>query len=150
MATPQATVTPYHRLFGRIVISPLLFGHATLYLLFFVQSSHPEFGSLLAKRVNDFDVQCGLLAVSVAFLLLVFVRPRGAARKGGVQTPSATGSMQDRRRSFYYVHIFLVVLLCVAAYYHVSQAQKYMMQALGAFVINGACSAMIVRWGGRS
>lgn len=128
----------------------MLFGHGTLYLLFFMQSSHPEYGSLLAKRVNDIDVQCGLLAVSVAFLLLIFVRPRGAARKGGVQTRSATGSMQDRRRTFYYGHIFLVVLLCVVAYYHVSHAQKYMMQALGAFVINGAWSAMIVCWGGRS
>lgn len=149
MSIPQATVTPYHRLFGRMVISPLLFGHATLYLLFFVQSSDPEFGSLLAKRVNDLDVQCGLLALSTAIVLLIFVRPRAVARREGDQAQAKTGSMQDRRQSFYYGHISLVLVLCVAAYYHVAHAQKYMLQALGAFVINAVCSAVLVRWSGR-
>lgn len=143
---PQATITPYHRLFGRMVISPLLFGHASLYLLFFVQSSHPEFGSLLSKRVRDFDVQCGLLALSTAVLLLFFVRPRGVARKSGA---SPVASMQERRRSFYIGHVLLVTVLCAAAYWHVAQAQRYMLQTLGASVINGACSVVLVRWGGR-
>lgn len=147
---PQATVTPYHRLFGRIVISPLLFGHATLYLLFFVQSSDPEFGSLLVKRINDLDVQCGILAVTVATVLLIFVRPRAAARREGGQVQAKTASMRDRRRLFYYVHIALVLLLCVAAYYHVAHAQKYVLQALGAFVINAVCSAVLVRWSSRT
>lgn len=147
---PQASVTPYHRLFGRMVISPLLFGHATLYLLFFVQSSHPEFGSLIFKRVRDFDVQCGLLALSTTILLLIFVRPRGVARKGGAQAQAGTGSLQDRRRTFYIGHVFLVVVLGVAAYSHVAHAQKYMIQALGVFVVNAVCSAVIVRWGGRT
>ncbi|KAJ5973665.1 hypothetical protein N7481_010875 [Penicillium waksmanii] len=143
---PQATVTPYHRLFGRAVISPLLFAHATLYLLFFVQSEHPDFGILLFKRVRDFDVQCGLLAVSMTILLLLFARPRGVASKGAL----GAGSMQERRRLFYYVHVFLVVVLCAAAYCHVAQAQKYMIQALGASLLNGVCSFLLVRWGGRS
>jgi hypothetical protein len=38
--------------------------------------------------------------------------------------------------------------LCLAAYYHVVHAQKYMIQALGAFLVNGAFSWAIVRWGG--
>lgn len=147
-STPQATVTPYHRLFGRMVISPLLLGHATLYLLFFVQLSHPEFGSLLNKRVRDRDVQCGLFAISMVISLVLYLRPRGAAPKGGTQRRSVAGSMQERRRSFYYGHISLVMLLCFAAYYHVVHAQKYMIQALGAFLVNGAFSWAIVRWGG--
>lgn len=148
MSIPQATITPYHRLFGRMVISPLLVGHATLYLLMFVQTSYPEFGSLLNKRVRDPDVQCGLFAMTVVISLLFFVRPRGAGPKAGV-TGSAASSMQERRRSFYLGHVFLVGLLCFAAYYHVAQAQRYMAQTLGASLANGAFSWVIVRRGGR-
>ncbi|KAJ5678924.1 hypothetical protein N7462_007168 [Penicillium macrosclerotiorum] len=148
-SVPQATVTPYHRLFGRVVISPLLFGHATLYLLFFVQSSHPEYSSLFAKRILDSDVQCGLVALSAAISLLFFARPRGAAPKSGIRAWFSAGSIQTRRRSFYYGHVALVVLLSAAAYYHVAQAQKYMLQALGASVVNGVCSFMMVRRVGR-
>lgn len=144
---PQATMTPYHRLFGRVVIAPLLFGHASLYLLFFVQSSHPEFSSLLAKRVRDFDVQCGLLALSTVVLLLIFVRPRGVARKSGAQPAT---SMQERRRTFYFGHVLLVTILCGCAYCHVSYARKYMLQALGASVVNGGCSVALVRWGSKA
>ena len=147
---PQATVTPYHRLFGRMVVSPLLASHATLYLLFFVQLNHPEFGSLLNKRVRDLDVQCGLFAVSMVISLVLYVRPRGGASKSGTQRRSAAGSMQERRRTFYYGHISLVMLLCFAAYYHVVYAQKYIIQALGAFLINGAFSWAIVHWGQRT
>lgn len=142
-STPQATVTPYHRLFGRIVITPLLSGHAILYLLFFVQSEHPEYGTLLLKRIRDFDVQCGLLAISTAILLLLFARPRAS------QARPVAGSMQERRRSFYYGHLFLVIVLCASAYAHVAQAQKFMLQAGGASLLNGACSFAMVRWGGR-
>jgi hypothetical protein len=146
---PQATVTPYHRLFGRMVISPLLVGHATLYLSFFIQTSHPEFGSLLNKRVRDLDVQCGLFAISMVISLVFYVRPRGAVSKTGTQGRSTASSMQERRRSFYYGHLSLVALLCFAAYYHVLQAQKYMTQALGAFLVNGVFSWAVVRWGER-
>lgn len=144
---PQATVTPYHRLFGRMVISPLLVGHATLYLLFFVQTSHPEFGSLLNKRVRDLDVQCGMFAISMVISLVFFARPRGSGPKAGVAGRSAAGSMQERRRSFYLGHVSLVGMLCLAAYYHVAQAQRYMVQTLGAWLVNGAFSWAMVRWG---
>ncbi|KAJ6036557.1 hypothetical protein N7540_000836 [Penicillium herquei] len=144
---PQGTITPYHRLFGRVVISPLLLGHAALYLLFFVQSSHPEFGTLLAKRVRDFDVQCGLSALFAAVALLFFVRPRGGTvQKGVARGSAAAGSMQERRRAFYIGHVSLVGMLCVAAYFHVAQAQKYMVQSFGAFVINGVGSWVMVHW----
>jgi hypothetical protein len=143
---PQSTLTPYHRLFGRVVISPLLLGHAVLYLSFFVQSSHPEFGSLLLKRVRDSDVQCGLLAISVVVSILLFVRPRAAVSKGVLSSSSSPlGSMQDRRRSFYVVHVLLVLGLCLVAYFHVVHAQFYMLQALGAFVVNGVCSWVMVQ-----
>lgn len=131
------------------MISPLLFGHATLYLLFFVQSEHPEFSSLLAKRILDFDVQCGLLAVTTVATLLLYVRPRAAVRRTGAQAQPPTESMQDRRRSFYFVHISLVVVLCAAAFSHVVYARKYMLQTLAASVVNGVCSAAMVYFGNR-
>lgn len=147
ISLPQSTLTPYHRLFGRVVISPLLLGHAVLYLSFFVQSSHPEFESLLLKRVRDSDVQCGLLAISVVVSILFFVRPRAVVSKGGLLSSSSSpsGSMQDRRRSFYVGHVLLVLGLCLAAYFHVEHAQMYMLQALGAFVVNGVCSWVMVQ-----
>ncbi|KAJ5625545.1 hypothetical protein N7510_001854 [Penicillium lagena] len=142
---PQSTLTPYHRLFGRVVISALLLGHAILYLSFFVQSSHPEFGSLLLKRVRDSDVQCGLVAISMVVSILLYVRPRAAVSKGALSSSSPLGSMQDRRRSFYAGHVLLVLGLCLAAYFHVAYAQFYMLQALGAFVVNGVCSWVMVQ-----
>ncbi|KAJ6102178.1 hypothetical protein N7486_004605 [Penicillium sp. IBT 16267x] len=149
-SVPQSTLTPYHRLFGRMVISPLIFGHATLYLLFFVQNSDPEFGTLLAKRVRDLDVQCGLLTLSTAVALLLFVRPRGTTQRVAAHDLAAAAqSIRDRRRTFYLVHVSLVVLLCFAVYFHVAQAQKYMVQSFGAFVLNGVGSWAAVRWGAR-
>ena len=146
-SVPQSTVTSYHRLFGRIVVMPLLFGHATLYLLFFVRTSHPEFGILLAKRVRDVDVQCGISVLCSAIALLLFKRPHGVGSKGVART--AVGSIQERRQSFYWGHISLVVFMCVSAFYHVVHARKYMLQALGASVLNGACSWAMIRWGSK-
>lgn len=138
---PQRTLTPYHRLFGRAVVF-LLSAHATLYTLFFVQSSHPEFGTLLFKRVQDDDVQCGIAAIISAVLLFLFVRPTSqqATRSWLVQGP-----LQERKKMFYYGHVSLVVLLCVAAYFHVQQAQKYVLQTLAASVLNWVCSRMVIK-----
>ena len=141
----QSTLTPYHRLFGRIVISPLLLAHASLYVLFFVQSSHPEFGTLLAKRVQDLDVQCGIVALLAVVLLFLFARPRGAAQSG-LQSWLMQGPLQERRRMFYFGHVSLVILLGVAAYTHVKQAQRYIIQTLGASILNGVCSWVILRY----
>ncbi|OQE10998.1 hypothetical protein PENVUL_c003G01361 [Penicillium vulpinum] len=103
----QPALTPYHRLFGRAVVS-LLVAHAAMYTLFFVQSSHPEFGTLLFKRVQDLDVQCGLVAILLAVLLILFVRP---ASQKGLQAWLVQGTIQERRKMFYFVHVSLVVLL---------------------------------------
>lgn len=132
---PQPVLTQYHRLFGRAVVS-LLLSHAALYTLFFVQSSHPEFGILLFKRVQDLDVQFGLAAIFSAVLLVLFVRP---ASQKGLQTWLVQGTIQERRKMFYFGHVSLVILLCVAAYSHVKQAQKYMLQTLVASVLNWVC-----------
>ncbi|KAJ5384659.1 hypothetical protein N7517_002570 [Penicillium concentricum] len=136
---PQRALTPYHRLFGRVVVS-LLLAHAALYTLFFVQSSHPEFGILLFKRVQDLDVQCGMAAIFSAVLLVLFVRP---ASQKGLQSWLVQGTIQERRKIFYFGHVSLVVLLCVAAYSHVKQAQKYMLQTLAASVLNWVCSWLL-------
>lgn len=132
---PQPVLTPYHRLFGRAVVS-LLLAHAALYTLFFVQSSHPEFGILLFKRVQDLDVQYGLAAIFSAMLLVLFVRP---ASQKGLQTWLVQGTIQERRKMFYFGHVSLVILFCVVAYSHVKQAQKYMLQTLAASVLNWVC-----------
>lgn len=134
---PQPVLTPYHRLFGRAVVS-LLLAHAALYTLFFVQSGHPEFGVLLFKRVQDLDVQCGLVAIFSAVLLVLFMRP--ASQRKGLQTWLVQGTFQERRKMFYFGHVSLVVLLCIAAYSHVRQAQKYILQTLAASVLNWVCS----------
>ncbi|KAF7592564.1 hypothetical protein BBP40_012724 [Aspergillus hancockii] len=132
----QPALTPYHRLFGRVVLSPLLIGHAILYLNFFAQSSHPDFSSLLAKRIQDPDVQWGFGGLTFAVLVLLFVRPLRTAF--WVQA-WPTSSVKIRRQVFYYGHVLLVAALCVAAYYHVPQARIFVIEALVAFAVNAVC-----------
>ncbi|KAL4896647.1 hypothetical protein BDV59DRAFT_110347 [Aspergillus ambiguus] len=138
----QPTLTAYHRLFGRLVLSPLLVGHAVLYVSFFAQSSHPEFSSLLAKRLQDDDVQCGLFAIMVAVSVLLFVRPVGNPRwlRGW-----STGSQRAKRQAFYITHLLLVGVFALSAYYHVAQAQGFVLQALGAFIVNVGCCWIMAR-----
>ncbi|KAL2826858.1 rerric reductase like transmembrane component [Aspergillus cavernicola] len=136
---PQPTVTAYHRLFARVVISPLLVGHAILYCLFFLQSSHPGFSSLFAKRILDLDVQLGTAAVTMASAAMIFVRPRGAT--GGIWK----GTVKDRRRAFFVVHLLLVGVLCLAAYFHVAQAQVFVLESVVAFLLNLGCCFMTVQ-----
>ncbi|RLL96630.1 hypothetical protein CFD26_102656 [Aspergillus turcosus] len=96
-AIPQSALTPFHRLFGRVVLAPLLIAHATLYLSFFVQSSHPAFSSLLAKRIRDPDVQWGLCGIVSTILILLLARPLGStsglrAMKTGSPSPATPRS----------------------------------------------------------
>ncbi|KAL4922686.1 hypothetical protein BDW62DRAFT_171523 [Aspergillus aurantiobrunneus] len=130
---PQQTLTAYHRVFARVVISPLLVGHAILYCLFFLQSSHPEFSSLFFKRVLDVDVRLGISAITTAVAIMVFARPKGASSE------IWKGSIKDRRRAFYVVHLLLVSLLCLAAYYHVAQAQTFVLESFATFLVNLGC-----------
>jgi hypothetical protein len=141
-AIPQSALTPFHRLFGRVVLSPLLMAHATLYLSFFAQSSHPDFSSLLAKRIRDWDVQWGLCGIVITILILLLARPLGST--SGLRTIK-TGSIHMKRQVFYIVHVLLVAALCLAAYYHVAQAQTFVLETLWAFALNVACSWMFSR-----
>ncbi|KAI9369967.1 hypothetical protein BJX61DRAFT_119033 [Aspergillus egyptiacus] len=136
---PQPTVTAYHRLFSRVVISPLLVGHAILYCGFFLQSSHPDFSSLFAKRILDWDVRWGIAAVSMANAVMFVARPTGAV--GGLWK----GSIKGRRQAFYTVHLLLVGLFCLAAYYHVAQAQDFVLESMVLFIVNLGCCYMTAR-----
>jgi hypothetical protein len=133
---PQSTLTPFHRLFGRVVLSPLLIAHATLYLSFFVQSSHPEFSSLLAKRIRDLDVQWGLCGIVTTIFIHLLARPQGSTSGLRAMKPL---SIHMRRQVFYIVHVLLVAALCLAAYCHVAQARTFVLETLGAFALNLAC-----------
>ncbi|KAL4974449.1 hypothetical protein BDW66DRAFT_139848 [Aspergillus desertorum] len=138
-AVPQPTVTPYHRLFARVVVSPLLVGHAILYCAFFLQSSHPDFSSLFFKRILDLDVQLGIVAITAAVAIMVFARPLG--KTGGIWK----GTVIGRRRAFYSAHLFLVGLLCLAAYFHVAQAKAFVLELLAVFVVNLGCCYMTAK-----
>ncbi|KAL6233436.1 hypothetical protein BDW75DRAFT_215317 [Aspergillus navahoensis] len=138
-AVPQPTVTAYHRLFARAVIFPLLVGHAILYCAFFLQSSHPDFSSLFSKRILDPDVQLGIFAITAAVAIMIFVRPLG--KTGGIWK----GTVIDRRRAFYFVHLLLVGLLCLAAYFHVAQAKAFVLESLAIFVVNLGCCYMTTK-----
>jgi hypothetical protein len=50
------------------------------------------------------------------------------------------GTFRERRKMFYFGHVSLVVVLCVAVYFHVKQAQQYILQTLAASVLNWLCS----------
>ncbi|KAL2002334.1 hypothetical protein VTN02DRAFT_162 [Thermoascus thermophilus] len=127
---PQPALTPYHRLFGRLVVLPLLLGHGALYLLFFAQSSHPDFGTLLMKRVQDPDVQWGLAGLGLALSVLLFQR----------RTPRTLGSLLGyRKRTFYVVHLSLVAGMLAAAWFHVIYARVFVLEAVGIFLANIAC-----------
>lgn len=131
---PQTTLAPYHRLFGRLIIVPLLCGHGILYLLFYVQSSHPLFGTLLAKRIRDLDVQCGLAALATALLVLIFGRST-LWQLRSLQWPGLR-SAEERRRVFYIGHLVLVGALLALAYSHVIYARPYVLEAIGVSIAN--------------
>lgn len=140
----QPSVTPIHRLFGRIVIGPLLITHAALYLNFFSQSAHPEFGTLLAKRLLDEDVQWGIAALTMLVVVLIFVRPVGMTTRWWLRF-SPAWSVQTRREVFYTVHVLFVGMLCAAAYCHVEQAKGFVLQTLGCSVVNYVCCSVLAR-----
>ncbi|KKK19044.1 hypothetical protein AOCH_004186 [Aspergillus ochraceoroseus] len=128
---PQPSLTPYHRVFGRVVVPPLLLAHATLYDSFFLQSSHPDYSSLFAKRILDRDVQWGIAAVCMVIAVMAFMRPIGAT--GGIWK----GSIKNRRRAFYIVHVSIVGALCTAAYFHVKQARSMRSPRLLGLLVTG-------------
>jgi len=137
---PQPHLNPYHRLCGRLVLAPLLLGHAILYFGFFLQSPSPdpEFSSLLAKRVGDPDVQWGIGAVwSVVLVIFVLTRPFGGR---GLSIWPAGAPSKDKRKRFYIAHVTSVGVFCLAAYAHVAQTQTFVLETVGCIAINVAWS----------
>lgn len=131
---PQSSLTPYHRLLGRVIVAPLLISHATLYISFFGQSSHPDYPSLLDKRILDPDVQWGLGAASMVIFVIFFVRPRGKSSwlwKGE--------SIREERWTFFVAHLMLVGALGGAAWCHVKQARPFVLEALVGTLVNVVC-----------
>ncbi|PWY95812.1 rerric reductase like transmembrane component [Aspergillus sclerotioniger CBS 115572] len=135
-SVPQPTINAYHRLFGRLVLSPLLIAHAFLYDSFFLQSSHPDFGSLFAKRIRDTDVQWGIAAVTMAVAAALFARPAKMPRWVRWLKPS---SAKTRQQIFYIGHVSIVGALELAAFSHVSVARVYILESLMSSVINFGC-----------
>lgn len=132
---PQTTLAPYHRLFGRLVIVPLLCGHAMLYLLFYVQVPHPTFGTVFSKRIRDPDVQYGLSGVSCAILILIC----GRSALWRVRHALNLTSLDVRRRVFYTVHLILVTGFLTLAYLHVAYARVFVLESIGVSLANLAC-----------
>ncbi|KAH8692845.1 hypothetical protein BGW36DRAFT_385245 [Talaromyces proteolyticus] len=136
---PQTTLTAYHRLLGRLVIVPLICSHATLFLLFYVQVPHPEFGTLFAKRVRDPDVQFGLAATLFAILVLVFSR----SRIWKLRTTRVSSRSSGRSQLFYIVHLALVSVFFVLAYSHVVYARPFVLEAIGVSLANLMCCRLL-------
>ncbi|KAL1971115.1 hypothetical protein VTN77DRAFT_66 [Rasamsonia byssochlamydoides] len=139
---PQTALAPYHRLFGRLIIVPLLCGHGILYLLFYVQSAHPVFGTLLAKRLRDRDVQCGLVGLATALLVVIFGRST-LWRLRSLQWPSLS-SVDARRQVFYIGHLALVTALLALAYAHVVYARPFVIEAVGVSMANSVYCWLLV------
>ncbi|EEH19813.2 hypothetical protein PABG_02072 [Paracoccidioides brasiliensis Pb03] len=121
---PQTYLTPYHRLFGRLVIPTLLSLHAFLYIMFFVQNG------LLEKRLNDADVQFGIVGILVMGALVGmsgWVKKRGSSKR-------ASGSVS--RGTAYLIHVSLAMCLLAVAYCHVEYARKFVVQAVGIYGVD--------------
>lgn len=136
---PQPVLTAYHRLLGRFVIVPLVCGHAVLFLLFYVQVPHPVFGTVFAKRIRDLDVQYGLAAALFAILILVL----GRANVWRLRNMTSVSRPESRRQLFYTVHFVLVAIFFSLAYSHVRYARPYVLEAIGASVVNLACCKLL-------
>lgn len=136
---PQTALTPYHRLLGRLVIVPLLCGHAGFFLNFYLQVAHPEFGNIFNKRVRDQDVQYGLAATAFAILVLVFGRSRLWKFRGQLNW----GTSDARGQLFYTVHLTLVSIFFALAYSHVKYARPFVLEAVGVSLANMVCCKLL-------
>ncbi|PCH07473.1 Hypothetical protein PENO1_011580 [Penicillium occitanis (nom. inval.)] len=136
---PQPSLTAYHRLLGRFVIVPLVCSHAALFLLFYIQVPYPVFGTLFAKRIRDPDVQYGLAGTSFAILILVL----GRANVWKLRNLISISSPESRRQLFYVVHFVLVSIFFGLAYSHVRYARPFVLEAIGASVVNLAVCKLL-------
>lgn len=136
---PQPALTAYHRLLARFVLVPLVCGHAALFLLFYVQMPHPVFGTVFAKRIRDPDVQYGLAGTLFAILILVL----GRANVWKLRDLISVSRPESRRQLFYVVHFVLVGVFFTLAYSHVRYARPFVLEAIGASVVNLACCKLL-------
>lgn len=113
---PLTHLTPYHRLFGRLVIPTLISLHSALYLMFFVENG------VLEKRLNDPDVQIGIMGAWILVLLWgTSGWVVGWVRGQGNPTSRSSGSGSKLKRMAYVVHVALVIVLLGAVYFHVCE-----------------------------
>lgn len=106
----------YHRLFGRITHA-LLATHAILYIWFFIAIN------VLAKRLNDWDVRYGLMAIwTLNFLGLLAIGPV---------------RQKVYHKVFYQSHVVLSIVLPVVIWLHVPYTRKYMAEAIFVWIGNG-------------
>lgn len=113
------TLNVYHQLLGRIV-TLLVFGHAILYLNFYVQSN------LLESKLKEFYVLCGLVGV-LAFAAI-----------------GTTALAPLRRRSyrlFYIVHVVLATALVPVLFFHVHHIRIYLYETAAIYALN-----TLIRW----
>ncbi|OJD26570.1 hypothetical protein ACJ73_02043 [Blastomyces percursus] len=122
---PQIHLTPYHRLFGRLVIPALISLHSLLYLMFFVENG------VLETRLNDSDVQFGIWAFfALAGLWGTSGWVVGWVRRRGNPTAGSASSGRISKRGAYVLHVAFVILLLGVVYFHVEHARKFVVQAL--------------------
>lgn len=140
---PQPSLTAYHRLFGRVIVVPLVCSHAVLFLLFYIQVPHPVFGTVFAKRIRDSDVQFGLAGTLFSILILVL----GRANVWRLRDLISVSRPEARRQIFYVVHLVLVAIFFTLAYSHVRYARPFVLEAIGASLANLACCKLLAsRW----
>ncbi|EEQ83746.1 hypothetical protein RJZ56_006313 [Blastomyces dermatitidis] len=118
---PQTHLTPYHRLFGRLVIPALISLHSLLYLIFFAENG------VLETRLNDSDVQFGIWAL---FALVGLWWTSGWVRRKGSSTARSGSSGRMSKRGAYVLHVAFVMLLLGVVYFHVEHARRFVVQAL--------------------
>ncbi|KAK2812575.1 hypothetical protein FQN50_001219 [Emmonsiellopsis sp. PD_5] len=150
---PQTALTPYHRLFGHLVLPTLLSLHAALYITFFVQND------LLASRLGDLDVQWGVTGVVVLWVVVSVWSPAvrrgvqvGAKVKGKAKEEGEEGddggkekseevvvkrsSSSSKQRTAYIVHVSLVMSLLGVAFFHVKWARKFVWQCWAIYAVD--------------
>lgn len=126
----QALLSPYHRLFARIVIFPLLALHSILYLTFFYLQTNPAL--FLSKRLEDNDVQTGVMGAFITVFMWGTVSTRtGKSGQWWRQLFALRKKMS--KWGFYTLHVSVVFWLLFVAYSHVSYARGYILQGLGIY-----------------
>ena len=107
------SLNPYHRLLGRLIIT-LMACHASLYLNFYVQNG------LLLKRIKDWDVILGLMAISSAL---------------SIGTTALARVRDWNYRVFFYAHVVLSVVLLPVLFLHVSHLRVYILEAAAIYMV---------------